>query len=79
MTRRSLLVLAFSLAPRLAFAHVEPGAAAGFASGFGHPLTGWDHVLAMVAVGLWGRALAAWSQGAFQSEAPWADRFVASP
>jgi hypothetical protein len=26
-----------------------------------------------------GRALAAWSEGAFQSEAPWANRFVASP
>lgn len=29
----------------------------GFASGFTHPLFGWDHVIAMVAVGLWGAFL----------------------
>ncbi len=29
----------------------------GFASGFLHPLSGFDHVLAMVAVGLWGAQL----------------------
>lgn len=28
--------------------------AGGFASGFVHPILGWDHVVAMVAVGLWG-------------------------
>ena len=27
---------------------------AGFSSGFMHPILGWDHVVAMVAVGLWG-------------------------
>jgi urease accessory protein len=31
--------------------------AGGFASGFLHPLQGWDHVIAMVAVGLWGAFL----------------------
>ncbi len=31
--------------------------AGGFASGFMHPLLGWDHVVAMVAVGLWGAFL----------------------
>lgn len=38
-------------------AHVEDGAAGGFLSGLGHPVSGLDHVLAMVAVGLWGAQL----------------------
>lgn len=38
-------------------AHVETGAASGFVSGFFHPLGGLDHVLAMLAVGLWGSQL----------------------
>lgn len=29
----------------------------GFVTGFVHPLTGWDHIAAMVAVGLWGAFL----------------------
>ena len=33
------------------------GIAGGFAAGFTHPLFGWDHVVAMVAVGLWGAFL----------------------
>lgn len=48
-----------------AFAHTGAEQALSFASGFRHPLAGLDHVLAMVAVGLWaglngGRALWAW-------------------
>jgi urease accessory protein len=52
------------LLPAMAFAH--PGhpdnAAMGFVQGFSHPFTGADHILAMLAVGLWaaqlgGRAL----------------------
>ncbi|MEY8876513.1 MAG: HupE/UreJ family protein [Leptothrix sp. (in: b-proteobacteria)] len=31
--------------------------AGGFISGFFHPILGWDHVVAMVAVGLWGAFL----------------------
>src|SRR5258706_1221304 len=27
------------------------------AAGFAHPLTGWDHLLAMIAVGLWATQL----------------------
>jgi urease accessory protein len=42
-----------------AFAHVQKGQAAGFLTGFGHPISGLDHVLAMVAVGLWGAQLGA--------------------
>ena len=38
-------------------AHGETGVAGGFISGFLHPLLGWDHVAAMVAVGLWGAFL----------------------
>lgn len=33
------------------------GMSGGFSSGFTHPLFGWDHVAAMVAVGLWGAFL----------------------
>lgn len=42
-----------------AFAHAQQGKAAGFLSGLAHPLLGLDHVLAMVAVGLWGVQLGA--------------------
>jgi urease accessory protein len=35
-------------------AHMGTGLAGGFASGFKHPLTGLDHLLAMFSVGLWG-------------------------
>jgi urease accessory protein len=45
------------LAPALALAHQETGQAAGFLSGLAHPVSGLDHVLAMVAVGLWGAVL----------------------
>ena len=38
-------------------AHTGEGIAGGFASGFMHPILGWDHVVAMVAVGLWGAFL----------------------
>jgi urease accessory protein len=55
------LVLALVF-PGLALAHTGAGEAAGFMHGFGHPIGGADHLLAMVAVGLWaaqigGRAL----------------------
>ena len=45
--------------PSTASAHTETGAVGGFISGFVHPLTGLDHVVAMVAVGLWGAFLGA--------------------
>lgn len=46
-------ILPFLLMPTAAFAH--PGHVDGtpFTAGWGHPLGGADHVLAMVAVGLW--------------------------
>jgi urease accessory protein len=40
-------------APALALAHAGAEHATGFAHGFGHPLGGTDHFLAMAAVGLW--------------------------
>ena len=42
-----------------AHAHVESGGAGSLLSGFLHPITGLDHVVAMVAVGLWGAVLGA--------------------
>ena len=56
-SRRRLLLFLFLLWPVTTYAHVRGGEAIGFASGFEHPISGWDHVLAMVAVGLWGAQL----------------------
>jgi len=47
------------LASDPALAHEASGLAGGFLSGFTHPILGWDHVAAMVAVGLWGAVLGA--------------------
>ena len=44
-----------------AFAHVGQGHVAGFAHGFAHPLSGLDHIIAMVAVGLYA-AESGWPQ-----------------
>jgi urease accessory protein len=47
-------LLAIFLLPTLAQAHPGmPGHTHGFANGLAHPLTGLDHICAMVAVGLW--------------------------
>lgn len=58
-TRRLRLLLSFVLAfaSSAAMAHEAGGVAGGFVSGFVHPILGWDHVVAMVAVGLWGAFL----------------------
>jgi urease accessory protein len=45
------------LAPRLATAHSQAGRGFGFLAGLEHPLTGLDHMLAMLAVGIWGAVL----------------------
>ena len=42
--------------PAGAFAHTRGGEAAGFFAGLSHPVSGLDHVLAMIAVGPLGRA-----------------------
>ena len=54
---------AVGFVPIAASAHVAVGGSEGFVHGFSHPLGGIDHVLAMVAVGLFaarlrGRAVA---------------------
>jgi urease accessory protein len=54
-----ILVCYILFAPASAFAHIQNGEAAGFLTGFVHPISGLDHVLAMVAVGLWGAQLGA--------------------
>ena len=50
-----LLVMLLWASP--VFAHVEAGQAAGIVTGLSHPWSGLDHVLAMIAVGLWGAQL----------------------
>ncbi len=55
--RLMFLFAALLLAAQTAYAHEASGVAGGFASGFMHPILGWDHVAAMVAVGLWGAVL----------------------
>jgi urease accessory protein len=56
--RSITLALALLLAAAgSALAHTGEGVAGGFVSGFLHPVAGWDHVIAMVAVGLWGAFL----------------------
>lgn len=61
MVRRSALRAAAALPLLLfgapAFAHSGEGTAGGLLSGLLHPLTGPDHMLAMVAVGIWGAQL----------------------
>lgn len=65
MNRAILSIAALALAlfaPGIAAAHTFGASGAGFAQGFGHPFGGLDHLLAMIAVGLWaaqigGRAL----------------------
>ncbi|ANM14712.1 MULTISPECIES: HupE/UreJ family protein [unclassified Rhizobium] len=52
-----LVVTALLLSAGVAEAHVGTGGASGLAVGFLHPITGLDHVVAMIAVGLWGAQL----------------------
>lgn len=48
-----LALLLFAILPSAAFAHTGVGGVHGFADGFGHPWLGADHLLAMLAIGLW--------------------------
>jgi len=66
MTKPTMPMLAMTalmaLVPSIAYAHTGVGDTIGFAHGFIHPITGLDHVLAMVMVGMFawqlgGRAL----------------------
>jgi urease accessory protein len=55
----ALLAAALMLLATPALAHTGQGVAGGFITGFMHPITGPDHVVAMVAVGMWGAFLGA--------------------
>lgn len=64
---QGLTVLLLSLTPAYAYAH--PGhELASMAAGFMHPLTGLDHMLVMLAVGLWAGKIGAGKAG---SHARW--------
>jgi urease accessory protein len=52
MTRLTLAAAA-ALIAEPALAHTGQGTASGFLHGLAHPVSGLDHLLAMVAVGLW--------------------------
>lgn len=60
--KASLTILSLLLLPSAAMAHTGATGVTGFLQGFSHPIGGLDHLLAMLAVGLWasqigGRAL----------------------
>jgi urease accessory protein len=60
MKKILLLTLPLALAATTpAFAHLNPAEHGSFGAGFSHPISGADHVLAMVAVGLWAVLLGA--------------------
>jgi urease accessory protein len=51
----AFVAMLFAAVP--AYAHSGTGLAGGFVAGVAHPVTGPDHMLAMIAVGLWGHFL----------------------
>lgn len=57
--RSVVVALALGLVAQAAWAHTETVAGGGFIRGFLHPFNGGDHLLAMVAVGIWGAVLGA--------------------
>jgi urease accessory protein len=62
LIKSSLAAAPAILTPAVVFAHTGVGDTSGFVHGFGHPISGLDHVLAMVMAGvlawqLGGRAL----------------------
>ncbi len=59
-SRRNVGAIVLLLYPLLAFAHIGQGdIGGGFLAGVAHPVFGLDHVVAMVAVGIWGAQLGA--------------------
>ncbi len=57
MPGRAAAGVVLMLLSSAALAHSEAGVAGGLVSGFLHPIFGIDHLVAMVAVGLWGAQL----------------------
>jgi urease accessory protein len=58
-TRFTIILLTLLLYAQAVQAHVHKGEAVSFLSGLKHPISGLDHVVAMIAVGLWGAQLGA--------------------
>ncbi|RWQ72414.1 MAG: HupE/UreJ family protein [Mesorhizobium sp.] len=63
--RTSLSAVLLLAAAMPAYAHVGIGTTSSWSAGFMHPLSGLDHLTAMIAVGLWaalkgGKAVVAW-------------------
>jgi urease accessory protein len=57
---QGVLALVWLVLPATAFAHIGQGdIGGGFLAGLSHPISGLDHVIAMVAVGMWGAQLGA--------------------
>ncbi len=59
-----VLLLVLVLTPHAAMAHPGHDVAGSWMEGFYHPLQGWDHAIAMVAVGVWAaqqRGAARWA------------------
>lgn len=54
----TIAMISFALT-QPALAHEQAGVAGGLVSGLLHPVTGIDHLIAMVAVGIWGAQLGA--------------------
>jgi len=62
VARRLALAIVLAVASGIArvtpaYAHMGTGLPGGFESGFKHPFSGFDHLLAMVSVGMWGAFL----------------------
>lgn len=55
----AVVLLVSGLLAQAAHAHTEATVGGGFVRGFLHPFNGGDHLLAMVAVGIWGAVLGA--------------------
>lgn len=53
MKKTILFASAALAASTSALAHPGHGLASGFAAGLMHPLSGWDHLLVMFAIGIW--------------------------
>ena len=53
LLRSILFVMAGTLLPSFVYAHVGAGDTSGLMHGLAHPVSGMDHVCAMLAVGLW--------------------------
>ena len=56
-----LLCLTLFISPSLVYAHPADATVNGWFDGFYHPLHGWDHLITMLAVGIWAAQLRGWA------------------